>query len=129
MKNTLNKIAAGVSVLPVLLLPAAAFAQTGALKGLGSAATSISTGQAGTTTPLPTLISNLINVILGVMGIVFVVIIVYAGILYMNAGANPDNAKKAKTIIINAIIGIILVMAAYAISNFLIGSLIGAVKP
>ncbi len=124
MKNVLNKLTAGLSVLPVLVLPSAVHAQLS--NALTGGTTGIQTTQAGSTKPLTTLIANLVNVVLGVMGIIFVVLIVYAGILYMQAGSNPDNAKKAKSLIINAVIGLVIVVAAYAIANFIIQQLVSA---
>ncbi len=115
MKNLVNKIAAGISVLPVLLLPATTYAQLSkAAEALGQAK------PASGPTDLPKLIGNLINVVLSVMGIVFVILIVYAGILYMQAGSDPKNAEKAKSLIINSIIGLIIIVAAYAIASFII---------
>lgn len=126
MKNVFKKIVAG-AVTAVSLLPAMAFAATP--KGLTEANKAIEeigakTGSTGV--PLTTLIANLINVVLSVMGIVFVVLIVYAGILYMQAGTDPKKADTAKKIIVNAVIGLVIVVAAYAISSFIIGQIIAS---
>lgn len=121
MKNLMTKAAVSLSMLT---LPAAAFAQLKApgtdpnLQAVG--------GKLGATasTSLPTMIGNLINVILSVMGIIFVLLIVYAGILYMQGGQDEGKIKKAKGLILNAIVGLVIVIAAFAISSFIITQLI-----
>lgn len=76
------------------------------------------------TTAQPTMIiGNAINVILGLSGIVLVIIIFYAGILYLTSQGAEEKIKKAKTLITNAVIGIIIVAAAYAISIFIVSQL------
>lgn len=47
-----------------------------------------------------------------------VIMAIYAGFLYMTAGANEDNVKKAKNIIIYIAIGLILLVASHAIFVF-----------
>ena len=73
--------------------------------------------------PLPEFIGTLISVFISILGIVLLVIIIYAGFLWMTAGGNPDQVGKAKTWMINAVIGLIVLLAAYAISSFVIESL------
>lgn len=77
--------------------------------------------------PLPTYIGNIISVILGVLGIIMVVLILYAGFLWMTDAGKGDNITKAKDIIRAAIIGLILIVAAYAITQFVINAITNAV--
>ena len=119
-----------VSVLGVAcLFPLVSFAQTpsGALgaftSGLNTAnSLPSSSTNAGAATPLlptislPVAVGNAINDLLSVSGIAIIIYIIYAGILYVRAGINPESAKKAKQIIVNGVIGFILVVAAYAIT-------------
>lgn len=81
-------------------------------------------GALGGTSDLPTLVANGINAVLGVLGIVFVVLIVYAGFLYLTDQGSGDGVKKAKSLLQTSIIGIVIIIAAYAIANFVIGTLI-----
>jgi len=71
-------------------------------------------------TPLKTTIGNVIGVLLGFLGIVMVVLIIYGGFLWMTAGGDEAKVTKAKTIIRNAIIGIVIILAAYIITGFVI---------
>ncbi len=63
------------------------------------------------------LIGIVINVILSFLGIIFLVIVIYAGVLWMTASGNSDQIKKAKNMIQNAIIGLIVVAMAYIITQ------------
>ncbi len=95
----------------------------------GSAAlTTVGTTTMGATPmDLPVLIGNIINVLLGALGIVFVGLIIYAGILYFTDAGGEKGAKKAKEILKTAIVGLVIIIAAYAISNYVMGALTGAV--
>lgn len=125
MKNLYYKIGAGISVLPVLLMPTATYAQLseslGNLTEVGTASGQASGAQA----ELPQLIGALIQVLLSVLGIIFVVLIIYAGFLYMTASGEKDKVDKAKSLMIQAIIGIVIIVAAYAISTFIMTALVG----
>lgn len=71
-------------------------------------------------------IGSLINVLLGFLGVIFLILIIYAGLLWMTAGGNEDNIKKAKSILLNSVIGLIILLSAYAISQFVISQVGGA---
>ncbi|MBI4592227.1 hypothetical protein HY733_02155 [Candidatus Uhrbacteria bacterium] len=122
MKNMFLKIGAWMSTLPVLLLPAAALAQLSeAQTDLTTVGTAIGTD--ATTNTLPELIGNIIAVLLSVLGIIFVVLVVYAGFLYLTAAGDDTKVKKAKTLLSQSIIGLVIIIAAYAIASFVIDAL------
>lgn len=79
-----------------------------------------------TTNPLTETIGVLISVLVSVLGIVLLILIIYAGFLWMTAGGNSDQVGKAKTIMINSVIGLIILLAAYSISFFVINALSSA---
>ncbi len=70
--------------------------------------------------------ANLIRSGLGLLGIVFVGLIIYAGVLWMTAGGEDKKVAKAKETIISAVIGLTITVGAYAITNFVISSLVTA---
>ncbi len=80
-------------------------------------------GYAGTEQSLPALIGKVIQALLGVVGVIFLVLTVYAGIMYMTAGGDPGKVEKAKKIIINSLIGLIIVIGAYAFTSFVVTQL------
>jgi hypothetical protein len=65
-------------------------------------------------------VGKLISYLLGFVGIIFLVLTVYGGFLYMTAQGNVEQTKKARGIIINAAIGLLIVFAAYAITYFIV---------
>lgn len=56
-------------------------------------------------------------------GIICVIIIIVAGFLYVTSAGNAATVKKAKDAITGAVIGLIFVMLAFAITAFVIGRL------
>lgn len=68
---------------------------------------------------LNTQIGSIIGLVLSFIGVIFLVLMIYAGISWMTAAGNQEKVTKAKDLIINAIIGLIIVLAAYAITSFI----------
>jgi len=65
-------------------------------------------------------LGDIIALILSVIGIVFIVFIIYAGYLWLTASGNEQKVDKAKDILKQSIIGVAVVLGAYAISYFFI---------
>ncbi len=68
-------------------------------------------------------IGKLINGLAGVLGVLIFLIILYAGFLWLTAGGNEDQVTKAKTWLRNGLIGLFIVIAAYAIALLLTAAL------
>ena len=64
----------------------------------------------------------IINVVIGVLGIVAVAIIVIGGVNFTLSQGDPAKTKKAKDTIMYGIIGIVVALLAYAIVNFVLSS-------
>ena len=79
-------------------------------------------------TDLAELIGTIIKVFLSTLGVIFLLLVLYAGFLWMTAGGEGDKVDKAKTILINATIGLIITLGAYAITAFIISALTGAIS-
>ncbi|OGY42627.1 MAG: hypothetical protein A2Y82_02990 [Candidatus Buchananbacteria bacterium RBG_13_36_9] len=71
-------------------------------------------------------IAKLIRIALGLLGIVTVVIIIYGGWLYMTSAGEADKVLKAKKVLINAVIGLIIILLSYAIASFIIRAILEA---
>lgn len=71
-------------------------------------------------------IANIIRVFLGLLGIIAVVIVLYGGYVYMTSAGEPEKIKKAKKILINAFIGLLIILTAFSITQFILGSLLDA---
>ena len=68
-------------------------------------------------------IPQIIHIILSLLGVIFMILMVYGGSIWMTAGGKEDRVKKAKDLIQAAIIGLIIVVAAYAISFFVVSKI------
>ena len=69
---------------------------------------------------------SVIKVLLGFLGIIAVVIILYGGFKWMTAAGNEDAVSQAKKMIGSGIIGLIVILAAFAIAQFVISALYNA---
>ena len=66
------------------------------------------------------MIGTIIYGLLGVIGLIFLLLVVLAGLRWMTAGGNEETVANAKQSLKNAAIGVIVVLSAYAISYFII---------
>ncbi len=73
------------------------------------------------------LISGIAGTIVGAalafIGVLFFILMIYGGFLWMTAQGNDQQIEKAKNLIIAAVIGLIIVMSAYAITAYIGGTL------
>ncbi|MBT6691236.1 VWA domain-containing protein [Candidatus Parcubacteria bacterium] len=74
-------------------------------------------------------VASIINIVLGLLGIIAVVLIIYGGFLWMTSKGNTDQVQRAKMVIISAVIGLVIILSAYAITRFVLGALENAVGP
>lgn len=66
----------------------------------------------------PKLVGRFLGVLLGVLGVIFTVLFVYAGYLWFTAEGDAAALVKAKEIMMRAVIGLIIVVSAYVITYF-----------
>ncbi|HCC22156.1 TPA: hypothetical protein DEP86_02000, partial [Candidatus Uhrbacteria bacterium] len=76
------------------------------------------------TTDIRTIIGNIVNYFLGLLGIVAVLLILYAGFLWMTAQGNEEQVSRAKRVMTQAVIGLIIIMSAFAIAQFILRAII-----
>lgn len=76
--------------------------------------------------PIGLILADAITIALEFLGIIFLSIIVYAGFRWLTAGGNDDNISKARGLIFNGIIGLIIVLSAYAVTIFIIENVVRA---
>jgi len=72
------------------------------------------------------IVARVINIILGFLGIIAVGLIIYAGWLWMTAAGNEERIQQAKKILINAVIGLVIILSSFAIASFILSRLIAA---
>lgn len=71
-------------------------------------------------------IAALLRVVFGLLGLVAVVLIMYAGFLWMTARGDEEQIGRAKATMTSAIIGLVIILTAFGITSFIINALLGA---
>ncbi|MEE0888512.1 MAG: pilin [Candidatus Saccharimonadaceae bacterium] len=71
----------------------------------------------------PKVIQGILNIIIGVSGIVAAIFVVVGGVNYMTSTGDPAKVKRAKDTILYACIGLVVCALAYAIVNWTIGTI------
>ncbi|MFA6322204.1 MAG: pilin [Candidatus Buchananbacteria bacterium] len=74
------------------------------------------------------LISSVVKIVLSLLGLIFFILIIYAGFLWMTAMGNQEKIDKAQSIIKAAVIGLVLVLSAYLITYFVIDNALRATQ-
>ena len=118
-----------VGLLSLLIAPTLTFAQISNTDlGLG-----YGTEIGLTTQDVRVTIANIIRVALGLLGIVAVIIILWAGMLWMLSKGDDTKIGEAKKMMIQGVIGLAIILAAFAIATFVVNSLVeatgGTVEP
>ena len=112
----MKKITAGLFSLAVLAAPAVAFAQVNINEGFGG---TFGLGSAD----LESTVIAIVQWVLGFLGLVAVIMILIGGFQWMTAGGNEEKVASAKKIISAAVIGLIIVLLAWAIVIFVVSQL------
>ena len=72
----------------------------------------------------PALIAgSIVRAALTLIGLIFLILTVYGGSLYLTAGGNEETVKKAKNIIVRTMIGVLIVLFAGAITQFIVSQI------
>ena len=85
-------------------------------KGLTSAAPKELQGS----TNLPAIIGGVVSSLIGFLGVLLFLYLLYGGFKWMTAGGEEKHVKDAVQIIRNAVIGMVIIALSYAIANFVI---------
>lgn len=102
---------------PAFVSAASSSVRQEALDQLGAAG---GTGGAGLSNTDPrVLAARIIKVALSVLGTVFLVLVVYAGFLWMTAGGEDGKIETAKKLLYDGVIGLAIILSAYAITYFI----------
>jgi len=92
------------------------------LQTAGNAAKYAEVSQERSFLQLAEIIGSIIGAFLALVGVIFLGIMIYAGYLWMTANGNEDKVSKAKDMIRDSIIGIIIIIGAYAIVYFVLAA-------
>lgn len=75
------------------------------------------------TSDVPTLIGKIISAVLGVIGSLALLMVIYGGFTWMLAAGSSEKIKKGRDIIVWAMIGIVIIFTSYALVTFVITSI------
>lgn len=117
----IKKVALTVAVMSLFLAPVAA-----PIFALGSNDLGVEYGQdtgLGSADVRST-ISNVINVMLGLLGIVALVIVIAGGVIWMTSQGDTEKVERAKGLMGAGAIGLLIILSAYAITRFVINAAI-----
>lgn len=93
-----------------LLMPVAAFAQD-----VGRPA-----GVPQQFRDFPSTIKNIFNIVIIAAGILFVALFLTGGVQYLTSAGNEDNTKKARQLMLDAVIGLVIVVTSWAIGTYIL---------
>lgn len=72
------------------------------------------------------IVGRIIQILLGLLGVIAVILIIYGGWLYMSSQGAPDKVESAKKVLTNALIGLLIILSAFAIVTFIISRFLSA---
>lgn len=79
----------------------------------------------GSNTPIQ-IIVKIIQIFLGFLALLTVIIIIYGGFLWTTSGGNEEKISRAKKLLKNAVIGILIILSSWGIASYILKTLIGA---
>ena len=120
----MKKLLVSISSVAMYGLPAMVLAQEDYTNlGLNTFATETNLG---TNIALIAAIARIINILLGFLGVIAVILILWGGFKWMTAAGDEGKIDEAKKLMGGGVVGLVIILAAYAIASFVVNQLIGA---
>ncbi len=94
---------------------------------LGTSLTNLGTSVGGES-DIGAIVGRIIEASFGILGLVFLIIIVYSGFLWATSAGDPKKVGKARGMIINGVIGLAIAISAYSITHFVVKGIEEATK-
>lgn len=110
------------AIISLLVLPFVAMAQPSF--GINEVETGLDNALAGGDPR--EMVGRIINMVLGFLGVIAVVIILLGGFKWMTAGGNEDKVAEARKLLGAGVIGLVIILAAWAVATFVINSIYNA---
>jgi hypothetical protein len=118
--NFIKYLISLIFLVGLLVLPYFVFAQTAPLNKLQEVGPAGGYSASTNEFTAAVLVGTVVKAFLGMLGIIFIILMVYAGYNWMIAHGDEQKVDKAKDTIREAIIGLVVTVGAYAIWNFVI---------
>ncbi|HQF56888.1 MAG TPA: hypothetical protein PK831_00040 [Candidatus Magasanikbacteria bacterium] len=68
-------------------------------------------------------VAKIIRAVLGLLGLIAVIVVIYGGFVYLTSGGEEDKIAKGKKILINGVIGLVIILMSFIIVQFLLNKL------
>jgi len=128
MKNTKKKVLSAFILLTFLVIPSFLITQTNIVSAssLWDAQVGIEDvgqkayGEPGEPQDIRITAMKIVNVVLQFLSVIFLILIILSGYQWMTAGGNEEQLKKAKKNLSNAVIGLVIILASWSISYFIL---------
>lgn len=78
------------------------------------------------TNELGNTVGNIISAIIGILGLACVIIVIIGGVQYMTSSGDSGKVKKAKDTILYGVIGMVICVLSFAITQFIITAINGS---
>src|SRR3989339_689175 len=127
-KTKLKQIITLSCLIVVLVLPFFVFAESAPLTKLKEVGTTKGPFVEADQYSFAVLVGTVVKAFLSLLGIIFIILVIYGGYKWMMARGSEQEVEAAKNIIQRAIIGLIIIVAAYAITAFVFTGLEDAVQ-
>jgi cytochrome bd-type quinol oxidase subunit 2 len=70
---------------------------------------------------VPTLINTIFKIVIAAAGAIFILMFLFGGIQYLTSAGNEEGSTKARKLLVDAVVGLMIVLAAYAIGSWVLG--------
>jgi hypothetical protein len=78
---------------------------------------------------LPVILGNIVRGFMGLLSLVFLVLTLYGGWLWLSARGDATKVEHAKDTLTRAIIGLVIILSAFAIASFVVARIVEATRP
>ena len=120
MKKKLKQIITLTCLIFILLLPFFVFADSAALTKLKDVGTTKGPFEEADEYSFANIVGTVIGAFLSLLGIFFIGLLIYGGYNWMTARGDETKVEKAKKTITNAVIGLIVIVSAYVVWDFIL---------
>ena len=69
------------------------------------------------------IIQRIVTIFFSFLGIIAVIMMIYAGFLWLTAGGEEEKANQGRTLLFQAFIGLVIILAAYSVAYFVLRQL------
>jgi hypothetical protein len=112
-----SKIISTLVAFTLAIWPSLVLAQTQVIPD------SLPNGSASLPTSPATIVTFIFRTVIELAGGIFLVLLLFGGVTYMTSAGNEEGTEKGKKIMLNAFIGLIIILAAYAVGTFVLKAL------